>query len=654
MVKVCLICKKEQSQANPGLSFHKFPNSPVIQKKWLCRACETTSVTINNKVICSNHFTDDDYLNKAGGQRRRLHQEAIPSRNLPPAWTICHEIVNNIVAGALLKTADAVVEIYNGEQWNNEMIENAGKRSVDDDSADVRPKKKIKLSQTEWLCESDFKDPNKWLMVKQLIDSKNNTIENLRRSNNYYKNKVSNCRKLVKTLKDNRWITDAGEEFIQRLPPGVKAMVNAILKRRTFTTFPEELKNFALSIHSYSPNAYEFLRTSFLKILPHPSTLRSWLKSIHQEPGISSESIATVIRLIQKSEEEGKKLVFNLTRDEMSIKKKIEWDGRRYIGYVDLGMADADNDSDDAPYATYALVYMLTYVNNYFKIPIAYYLTNSLSGQQNAEILKYTLNECFANGICICNITFDGAASNISMVQNLGANIYDTLDTASFVYLNKYKTYTTLDACHMIKLIRNCLASTDIIDANNKIISWRYIRALVDLQDREKIQVNFYNEKMKVFLAAQVLSESVARALEFCEVDLEFPEFEGSAESLESVKAVSTLQSRKTYGKMVSASKDVIQVCEVAETMFRAEKNFLKQNILEIMIARAMRQIDAKVFSTHHVYDQSPLADHRFQLIKSILKQYLNIKFHYRATCEQGNIDRIRMRYNKLTLFKNQ
>ncbi|KAL7307626.1 hypothetical protein TKK_0000314 [Trichogramma kaykai] len=113
MVKVCLICKKKQSKANPGLSFHK--------------ACKTTSTTINNKVICSNHFTDNDYPNKAGGQKRRLHQEAVPSRNLPSAWTICHEIVNNIVASALLKTSDAVVEICNGEQCN-ELIENAGKR----------------------------------------------------------------------------------------------------------------------------------------------------------------------------------------------------------------------------------------------------------------------------------------------------------------------------------------------------------------------------------------------------------------------------------------------------------------------------------------------------------------------------------------------
>ena len=58
------------------------------------------------------------------------------------------------------------------------------------------------------------------------------------------------------------------------------------------------------------------------------------------------------------------------------------------------------------------------------------------------------------------------------------------------------------------------------------------IHKLEQLHPATKLQqrhVSFQNEKMEVFLAAQTLSVSVTKALQFCEFDLELHEFEGAS-----------------------------------------------------------------------------------------------------------------------------
>ncbi|KYM99501.1 THAP domain-containing protein 9 [Cyphomyrmex costatus] len=82
------------------------------------------------------------------------------------------------------------------------------------------------------------------------------------------------------------------------------------------------------------------------------------------------------------------------------------------------------------------------------------------------------------------------------------------------------------DACHALKLVRNTFADCTIYDHENNVIRWSHLLNLVEIQEREGLHpatkirrrhVCFQNEKMKVKLAAQVLSESVAKALLYME-----------------------------------------------------------------------------------------------------------------------------------------
>ena len=103
---------------------------------------------------------------------------------------------------------------------------------------------------------------------------------------------------------------------------------------------------------------------------------------------------------------------------------------------------------------------------------------------------------------------------------------------------NKKKIYVLLDVCHMLKLVRNTLAEKEIIlDKDGGKILWQYLVDLHKLQNDEglrlgnklkKAHIQWKQQKMKVNLAAQSLSSSVADAIEYCATILKFPQFQGS------------------------------------------------------------------------------------------------------------------------------
>lgn len=66
--------------------------------------------------------------------------------------------------------------------------------------------------------------------------------------------------------------------------------------------------------------------------------------------------------------------------------------------------------------------------------------------------------------IIIKTLTFDGAASNISMASLLGANLNCTdLKTNFKDPSTENNVHVVLDQCHMVKLIRNCLGDWEIL-----------------------------------------------------------------------------------------------------------------------------------------------------------------------------------------------
>jgi len=119
----------------------------------------------------------------------------------------------------------------------------------------------------------------------------------------------------------------------------------------------------------------------------------------------------------------------------------------------------------------------------------------------------------------------------------------------------------------------------------------------------------------------------------------------------------SLLQRRKAYGNLISASKNVIHICKIAETIVRHYKHNLNiPNILQQMNISALHllPINSLFLDNEHMYDQVPLADHRNQLIRLILHQYFKIRLHHETNSLENTTTRIRSKNTKLVLFKGQ
>lgn len=204
----------------------------------------------------------------------------------------------------------------------------------------------------------------------------------------------------------------------------------------------------------------------------------------------------------------------------MSIREAIHFNGQRLQGYINYG--HNIQDSDAMLKATEALVFLVVALNSHWKIPVGYFLIHGLTAEEKANLLKTCLINIHETGAVVKTLTFDGAASNISMARHLGADLNKQISWFPHPSTNE-EICVFLDPAHMLKLVRNTIGDWGVLyDVENNPIEWKYFKDLVQLQEENSIHlatkirrrhINYFKEKMKVRLAAQVLSTSVADAL---------------------------------------------------------------------------------------------------------------------------------------------
>jgi hypothetical protein len=253
-------------------------------------------------------------------------------------------------------------------------------------------------------------------------------------------------------------------------------------KKKNLGAYPPELRSFALTLKFYSTKAYNYVRKSFNLGLPHVSVIRSWYKSMNGEPGFTEDALTALKAKVLAANRDNQEVVCAVMLDEMSIRKHVEWDGKQFRGFVDLGTGINDN---SLPEATDALVFIAVSVNSSWKVPCGYFLVNSLTGEEKASLTKECIIKLHQVGVKVVWFTCDGPTAHKSMLKFLGAKLSpDELRT----YFQhpcdpNAKLYIFLDACHMIKLVRNTLSDYRVLkDKKNKAIKWRFIEELHKLQ----------------------------------------------------------------------------------------------------------------------------------------------------------------------------
>ncbi|CAB3242624.1 unnamed protein product [Arctia plantaginis] len=363
------------------------------------------------------------------------------------------------------------------------------------------------------------------------------------------KKKVKDVSRMLSELKDKRLINQEEVNLLEVCNVSAAALIKRMVKKTK--QYSAELRKFALTLHFYSPKAYSYIRSTFNTCLPHPSTLRKWYQSIDAGPGFTAEAFKV---MSQKAKTSDKKILCNLVIDEMSIRQIKEYDGNIVHGYVDFG-AEFDEPGDLSVPCTQSLVFLLVAINEPWKLPVGYFLVNGLTGEQRANLVKMCLSNCHDAGIEVASMTFDGCPSNIAMSRELGClfeHQYQGQLKTSFPHPTTSEPVSIfLDPCHMIKLIRNTLENKKVLqDSNGGFIKWQYFVDLNTLQKNEMFHlanklttrhIDFKNQKMKVKLAVQLLSGSVARAIEYCDKELQILNFKNSEATVQFINTINNL-----------------------------------------------------------------------------------------------------------------
>lgn len=249
-------------------------------------------------------------------------------------------------------------------------------------------------------------------------------IRLLQQQNRRNNKKIKNLNMLFKSLKTKKLMTEEdldvlhksaepNKEFLTRQL--AKAKRNALPK-----TYSPELRTFALTLHYYSPRAYDYVRKTFNSSLPHRRTISKWYQHVNGEPGFTTEAFSAISNLMKCTTHS---LLFSLTMDEMAIRRHIEFDGKKFHGYVDTG---AKIDDDSLPVAKEAIVFMVVGVNCRWKIPIGYFLVDGVSASQRANLTKQCLTLLNSVKAKVISFTFDGLPANLCMARQLGCVLEPT------------------------------------------------------------------------------------------------------------------------------------------------------------------------------------------------------------------------------------
>jgi hypothetical protein len=292
-------------------------------------------------------------------------------------------------------------------------------------------------------------------------------------------------------------------------------------------------------------HGYQFVR-SLGYPLPSYRTLCERVQHAEFRPGVQFDIVSWLCEKVGSMKHQEKDVVLML--DEMQVSKQLEYDKglNVFLGSVSAEvLLQSASSSDALPLASHALVFMIRGLTSNWKQVIAYYLTGvSVSGHVLWELTENIVQLLGNSGINVRAVVSDMGAANKGMWKAAGIIVKRDSVKSSIPhpFFDQQELYFLADVPHLLKNVRNCLLSNDIIlprDVVNEFclptntVSIRHIRKIVELQENSdfKIAPSLSSkhvdpkqfEKMKVNVAAQLLSHSTASALRFAVHDKLLP-----------------------------------------------------------------------------------------------------------------------------------
>ncbi|GBM01114.1 DNA transposase THAP9 [Araneus ventricosus] len=528
---VAFNCTNRCSKKIPGLTFHSFPKNETRRQLWVKAVRRENWEPSKFSKLCSKHFPEE-MIDRTSLSCVRLRDNAVPSLFDFPSHLQKVVKLRKLPTRAVFEPAHSKIV----QQATTGVESAATELEVLGCSSESPTKAVYKRKVAE---------------LGDIIEKKNKKLKVLQQKVRRYEKKVKNLSELLAHLKKKDFLDDDALHVLSTVTSVNKEFISRQLATVTKLPLPQnysaELRSFALTLNFYSPRAYEYVRSTFGLALPHHKTLSRWYQHIDAAPGFTKEAIDALALKIRNSPNP---LFFSLIMDEMSIRQQAEFDGKEVHGLINLGFDETDDDS--LPLAKEAFVLLLVCINSHWKLPIGYFLSNGLSSTQKQTLIKHCLSLLHQNNVNVVSLTFDGLSNNFSMAKQLGCN-FDDVNSLKTCFPHPSDSNQEIavfpDPPHMLNLVRNtfgekrCLFSSEIID-------WKYVEALHKLQESEGVHlgnklrgghIKFSKQKMKVKLAAQLFSSSVADAIDYCHNKLKLQDFIGSEATVEFLRLINTL-----------------------------------------------------------------------------------------------------------------
>ena len=232
---------------------------------------------------------------------------------------------------------------------------------------------------------------------------------------------------------------------------------------------------------------------------------------------------------------------------------------KKFAGNTEYGHIQ---DKEKESFATNALVVMAVGLKNPWFHPVAYFLVDRLNSQMQAQIIKESINYLTDADLEVHGVTFDGCAKNLATARYLGCKINQFDGSFKHPSRPNKALYVILDICHMLKPARNSLGDMKLFftESGNKIC-WQFITDLYNVQKTDVLHlgnkltsthIKWHNNKMKVSVAAQILSSCVAAGIMYLQ-SLKLKQFENSQDTAKFILTINNLfdmlNSKSMYGK---------------------------------------------------------------------------------------------------------
>ncbi|KAF0298400.1 DNA transposase THAP9 [Amphibalanus amphitrite] len=544
MTKSCsaIGCTKRQGgQPRHGtvLSFHKFPHEdPKLLRKWMAAVRRRgdhgrpwkPSLTA---MLCSDHFSEDDF--RPSHKRRVLREGTIPSwfvfpgksgqaerrsplkragasLSSPKAKRVRRVLLRNPDMSGLSGPSESQQQQAAPEEVPEEVqLLTVSEEPVQFTVVEELPQSTVSEEVEQSTASEELQQPTVQELQPTLLDHSYSSSAAERHIHSPMKKMVAKVRQLnyekkklrqklkrrdrrLKCLKSTLDALKESQVMDANLLDSIRArfenpivselfaneVVNGGRKKRGGRRYSEEIKKLCLTLHYYSPRAYKFLAKNFS--LPGVTSLQEWTRSVGCEVGVLDEVLQTLA-----SQVASKKIDPNccLMVDEMAIRKAKVYSQPKdkFVGHVDLGAGDVE----DSRLATNAMVFMAVGLKGVWRHPVAYFLTDHLTGETQAELTKTVLRALNSAGLKARTLVADGLQANMTMFAHLGVQNMQPgqlqLPIRNNFFLHPAtgeKVHILLDVVHMLKLLRNLFGEQKMLLLDGEEISWKYVQFLAE------------------------------------------------------------------------------------------------------------------------------------------------------------------------------